>query len=237
MPLKGKSYIVTGSSRGIGAAIVEMLLEQGAKVLGLSRTNGEIDHNNYLHYKVDFNQTKELEGKLKAFIKTIDDIDGIICSAGVGRFGGIEQFSFAQMQSMMNVNFLSQACLVRLVLPKLKQRDRSDIVFIGSEAALEGSKNGTMYCASKFAVRGFTQALREECGKSGVRVSLINPGMVKTSFFDELNFEPGDNEDNYIEPQDIAECIKLILSARSGTSFDEINLSPLKKVIKFNHGD
>ncbi len=237
MPLKGKTFIVTGSSRGIGAAIVAMLLEQSANVFGLSRSTGAINHENYRHDNIDFNQTKELEGKLKAYIKTIDKIDGIICSAGVGRFGGIEQFSFAQMQSMMNVNFLSQACLVRLVLPKIKQHDRGDIIFIGSEAALEGGKNGAMYCASKFAVRGFTQALREECSKSGVRVSLINPGMVKTHFFDDLSFEPGGNEDNYIEPHDVAECIKLILSSRPGTSFDEINLSPLKKVIKFNHGD
>ena len=237
MPLKEKSYIVTGSSRGIGAATAEMLLAQGAKVLGFSRTTGAIDHENYQHYKIDFNQTKTLEGELKDTIKTFADIDGIICSAGIGRFGGLEQFSFLQMQSIMNVNFLSQACLVRLLLPKLKQRGRSDIVFIGSEAALEGSKNGTMYCASKFALRGFAQALREECCKSGVRVSLINPGMVKTRFFDGLHFEPGDNEDNYIEAQDISECIKLILSMRPGTLLDEINLSPLKKVIKFNHDD
>jgi len=119
-------------------------------------------------------------------------------------------------------------------LPRLKQRDRSDVLFIGSEAALAGGKNGAMYCASKFAIRGFSQALREECAKSGVRVSLVNPGMVKTPFFDQLSFQPGDDSDNYILPDDVADTSKLILSARQGTLFEEINMSPLKKVIKFN---
>ena len=232
--LRNKSYIVTGASRGIGKAIALMLLEQDTSVIGLSRTPGDIKNSKYKHVSIDFENAKSVEAVMKKIVKDITSLDGVICSAGVGRFGGIEQFSFKQMQSMMNVNFLSQACLVRLLLPNLKKLDRSDVVFIGSEAALEGTKNGAMYCASKFALRGFSQALRDECGKSGVKVSLINPGMVKTDFFNDLNFEPGASEDNYIEVTDIADAVELILSTRTGTVLDEINLSPLKKVIKFS---
>jgi len=233
MSLIDKTYIVTGASRGIGKTIAMELLEQGAKVVGLSRSSATIRHQNFKSFEIDLSQAKELEQKLKVFVKSVDDLDGVICSAGLGRFGAIEQFSFSQMQSLMNVNFLSQALLVRLALPKLKQNARGDVVFIGSEAALNGAKNGAMYCASKFAIRGFAQSLREECSKSGVRISLINPGMVRTDFFNELNFEHGDDDENYIEAQDIAEAVKLILATRAGTLFEEINLSPLKKVVKF----
>ena len=65
----------------------------------------------------------------------------------------------------------------------MKKIGKGDVIFIGSEAALNGSRKGTIYCASKFALRGFAQALRDECSKSSIRVTIINPGMVKTGFF------------------------------------------------------
>lgn len=230
----GKTYFLTGASSGIGAAIAEMLTGNGARVIAIGRHVELIkDSPRYLPKRVDLAQVNQLDEIFKRIIKKEPSIDGVICAAGIGRFATLEQFSFAQMQNMMNVNFTSQALLVRLLLPRLKQQSQSHVIFIGSEAALAGSKNGSMYCASKFALRGFSQSLREESAKSEVNVSLINPGMVKTPFFDHLDFEPGEAEENYIMPQDIADTVKLVLSSRHGTLFEEINLSPLKKVIKF----
>lgn len=236
MSLDNKTYIVAGCSGGIGKTVVDKLSQLNANVIGLSRSSSASAQQNYQSVFMDFDNIKELEKTIKTLEKSIEEVDGIICAAGVGRFGAVEQFSLTQMQSVMNVNFLGQVYLVRTFLPKLKRQKHGDIIFIGSEAGLSGGKNGALYCASKFAVRGFSQALREECGKSGVRVSLINPGMVKTGFFDGLDFAPGQAAENYIEPEDIAECVALILSTRSGTVLDEINLSPLKKVIDF-HGN
>jgi len=133
----------------------------------------------------------------------------------------------------MDLNFTSQAYCARAIVPILKQKKRGDLIFIGSEAALEGSRNGTIYCAGKFALRGFTQALREECSSSNIRVSLINPGMVRTAFFDRLHFEPGAQESQSIQPDEIAELIAFLLKLRPGTNLAEINLSPLHKVIHF----
>ena len=98
---------------------------------------------------------------------------------------------------------------------------------------MNGSRKGAIYCASKFAVRGFTQALREECGNSNVRVCLINPGMVKTAFFEHLAFEPGEHESNFILPEDVAAAVSYVVGTRAQIVIDEINLSPLNKVIKF----
>ena len=101
---------------------------------------------------------------------------------------------------------------------------------MGSEAALRGAQQGSLYCASKFALRGFAQALREECTSSTVRVSLVNPGAVRTPFFEALDFEPGTEAENAIEPGDVADAIVQILQMRPGTVVDEINLSPQKRV-------
>ena len=98
---------------------------------------------------------------------------------------------------------------------------------------MAGGKNGSIYSAAKFGLRGFSQSIRKECSSKNIHVSLINPGMVRTSFFKNKNFQPGDEETNAIEPDDIAQLVINILSMREGSVIDEINLSPLKKVIKF----
>jgi NADP-dependent 3-hydroxy acid dehydrogenase YdfG len=95
---------------------------------------------------------------------------------------------------------------------------------------LTGGKEGSVYCASKFGLRGFAQSLRLECAKSEIRVSLINPGAVRTAFFDDLHFEPGDRAENAIQPEDVAATVLSILAMRGGTVVDEINLSPRKRV-------
>ncbi len=232
--LKDSHYIVTGASSGIGLAITKMLLEEDARVAGVSRRVGNLSlGKNFRPFPMDFNLTSSLEAEMQVMLRTADDWQGVICAAGIGRFAYLEQLSFAQMQAMMKVNFLAHALLIKLALPYLKRHEFGRVIIIGSEAALEGTKNGTLYCASKFALRGFAQALRQECAKSGVQVSLINPGMVRTPFFDELDFSPGSAEENAIEANDVAQVVKLILGSRQGTNFDEVNLSPLKHVIDF----
>jgi short-subunit dehydrogenase len=108
------------------------------------------------------------------------------------------------------------------------------LIFTGSEAALTGTQKGSLYCAAKFALRGFAQALRQETARSGIRITLVNPGMVQSPFFDELDFRPGDDPNNFILPEDVAEVIVNALTTRDGTVIDEINLSPQKKVIAFD---
>ena len=159
----------------------------------------------------------------------------VVCAAGVGRFGSLEEFSYEQIRELIDINLTSQLYVVRAFLPLLKRRGRGDVVLIGSEAALAGGARGAVYSATKFALRGFCQSLRQESAAAGIRVTLINPGMVRTGFFDQLDFEPGEDPTHAIVPEDIAVAVKMVLSARPETVFDEINLSPLKKVVRRKH--
>ncbi len=230
-----RNVLVTGASSGIGRAIARNLLQQGHHVIGVSRDGGKfIRHmENFSPVQLDLSQLNDLPQKLRELEQAFPEIDAVVFCAGMGQFGSVEEFSYAQIEGLMTINFTSQAFLTRALLPALKRKERSDLIFIGSEAALKGSRKGAVYCASKFAVRGFTQALREECGKSNVRVCLINPGMVKTAFFEPLSFEPGDDDSNFIEPEDVAEAVSYVLNSRAQIVVDEINLSPLNKVVKF----
>jgi short-subunit dehydrogenase len=183
--------------------------------------------------EMDFSQLKTLASQAKQLEKNYPAIDGVIFAAGYGQFSSLEEFSATQIEKLITVNFTSVAVLTRCLLPKLKQQPLADLIFIGSEAGLKGSRKGSIYCASKFALRGFTQALREECAGSGVRVGLINPGMVKTEFFSALNFEPGDLRCQHLVANDVAAAVSYILNSDVNSVIDEINLSPLQKVVKF----
>lgn len=230
-----RKILITGASSGIGRAIAEQLLARGDSVLGLSRQPEKFgQHDNYLAEKCDFADLDTLPEQLKVLSKQHGDIDAIVCCAGRGMFGCLEEFSYPQIRELMDLNFTSQAYVLRAFLPKLKQRGSGRVVIMGSEAALQGAQKGSLYCASKFALRGLAQSLREECARSGVSISIVNPGMVKTEFFDQLNFGPGENEANFLVPEDVADAVLSILDARLPAVIDEINLSPLKKVVQFN---
>ena len=94
-------------------------------------------------------------------------VRALVNNAGIGRMGFLEQLSVRDIRLVVDTNFLSHAIVTRAFLPLLKRQGSGDIVFIGSESALSGGRQGSIYCASKFAIRGFAQSLREECGKSG----------------------------------------------------------------------
>jgi NADP-dependent 3-hydroxy acid dehydrogenase YdfG len=230
-----RTVLVTGASSGIGRAIAKKLLHQGHHVIGVSRNVQQFTHplENFSTVQLDLSNLNQLPAQLKIVAKDFPAIDAVICAAGFGQFGSLEEFSYSQIEALMTVNFTSQVFLTRALLPQLKRQKRADLIYIGSEAALKGSRKGAVYCASKFALRGFSQALREECSNSGVRVCLLNPGMVKTEFFDTLSFAPADHETNYLLPEDIAETVDYVLNSRAHIVIDEINLNPLNKVVAF----
>ncbi len=231
----GRNILLTGSSSGVGRAITEVLIEEGAVIIGLARDHEKfgLKHQNYLPYTVDLSNTKVLPSILKKILSENKKIDGFISNAGYGQFGSLENFSTEQIESFIRMNLVSHMISTRIILPHLKRSKTGNIVFLGSESALDGSKKGSIYCAAKFGLRGFAQAVRAEAAEKNVRVSIINPGMVRTPFFKELDFAPGDKDENAIEPKDIAKIVCDILKTRDGTVIDEINLSPLKKVINF----
>ncbi|MBN1379616.1 MAG: SDR family oxidoreductase [Gammaproteobacteria bacterium] len=229
------TLIITGSSSGIGKAATLRLLEAGYHIIGISRRAGQFTHADFQAIDMDLAKPDELPKKLEQITAQHSQIDGIIFCAGSGRFGSLEEFSYQQIRSVIDLNLSSQIYLTRAFLPILKKQNSGDLIYIGSEAALSGGKRGAVYSAAKFGLRGFTQALRQECASNNIRVTLINPGMVRTEFFNTLDFSPGADTSNAIEPQDIAEMILSVLKMRPGTVIDEINLSPQKNVIRFGN--
>ena len=233
--IKERKVLVTGSSDGIGRSITLSVLNSGAKVIGLARDHSKFnpETKNYIKYKTDFSNEEILLNTIAKIINEHKDLDCLVSNAGFGKFGTLETFSTKEINDFIFTNLTSHMILTNKILPHLKKIRKGNIIFIGSESALKGGKNGSLYSAAKFGLRGFSQSIREESCSKNIHVSLINPGMVRTSFFNNLDFMPGEDKSNAIEPDDIGKIIIDILSTRNGSVIEEINLSPLKKVIKF----
>ena len=233
--MKDKCVLVTGSSSGIGYEITLKLLDLGAKVIGIARNHdrSKLENKNYTTYKCDVSAHQKLEILLKQILKKHPQINCFISNAGYGDFGPLENFSTLQIKNFIATNLTSHMVITKLLLPHFKRIKIGDIIFIGSEAGLLGAKNGSLYCTAKFGLRGFSEALSKDVANKNIRVSIINPGMIRTNFFENLNFEPGNDEENAINIKDVSSTVVYILDLSRNTIVDEINLSPLKKAIKF----
>ena len=224
-------YIVTGGSSGIGAAVIDRLAAEGHGVVNVARRGADSQSSLVSSIHCDLSDLDSIPEGL-SFIKKMKALRGVVLCHGFGDFGALEQFSNARIQKLINTNLTSHIMIARLALPVMKTLGTGALVGIGSEAALQGGKHGAVYAATKFALRGLMQSLRLECSGSNVRVSIINPGMVDTPFFDQLNFLPGGDPCNAIAADEVAKAVVAVLKSSSDMVIDEINLSPLKTVVR-----
>jgi 3-hydroxy acid dehydrogenase / malonic semialdehyde reductase len=228
-----ESILVTGASSGIGLAVAETLIKSGYSVTGLCRRDlpeSIRQHCDVLN--IDLSDLKSVDRQLKEHLKT-RHYDGLVHCAGIGRFGSVEQFSADQINQAIQINLTAPILLARRLIPLMRGRKKGRFVFMGSESALVAGKKGALYSAAKFGLRGFCQALRQDCAGDGIQVSLVNPGMVRSPFFDDQRFAPGADEKNAILPQQVADIVQQILQANDNFVFDEVNLSPQIKTLEF----
>jgi 3-hydroxy acid dehydrogenase/malonic semialdehyde reductase len=226
--------LITGASSGIGLATARLLIVQGYRVIGISRRGqvAALDSDNFSAVTLDLDRLEQIESQITGLIRATP-IDCFIHAAGEGHFGSIEQFSLTQIENSIRVNLTSAMVICRSLVPAFRRQGKGRIIFIGSESALHAGKKGALYCAAKYGLRGFSLSLREDCSSDGIQVSLVNPGMVRSPFFDQLSFEPGPAPENAIAVDDVAEIIWQILQSSPDIVIDEINLSPRIKSINF----
>ncbi|RXK04201.1 short-chain dehydrogenase [Halarcobacter bivalviorum] len=205
--------IVTGYSSGIGQAIAKLLEENSYEVIRLSSR---------------LNDKKALEEEIKQELKKAD-IDLLINCAGIGVFKPHEEISLDKIQELIDVNLTAPIVLTNLCLRSLK-KTKGHIINISSIEATRHSKFSALYTATKAGLRNFSLALFEELRRSDVRVTNINPDLTKTNFFEEFNFEPSNNKNAHLNPDNIAKQVLEIVQF-DGVITD-ITLRPQRLEIK-----
>lgn len=220
--------IVTGSSSGIGKAIALMLLEEGYRVIGISRTKGEIEHPSFHTIACDLRSASTLEGVKTELLD--EDLTLLVNAAGFGRFEPHEELSPAIITDMIALNLTAPILLSNICLRRLKE-NQGTIINITSIEATRHSKFSALYTATKAGLRAFGHTLFEEVRSSGVGVVTINPDMTDTPFFDDLRFGVGEGDDTKLFASDISETIRNLLAMREGLSVTELTIRPQRFAI------
>jgi NAD(P)-dependent dehydrogenase (short-subunit alcohol dehydrogenase family) len=180
--LAGKVALVTGASRGIGAAVARALSAEGVRLAVASRSGDDLGLDGAVARPCDVRRPEDLEALAAEAVERFGGIDILVANAGVGAYGPFLDLPADQLEEMIDVNVKGTLYAVRAALPHLLESDAADIVTLASEAGRRGLPLEAVYCASKFAQVGFTRALDHELREQGVRCSNVCPGGVATDF-------------------------------------------------------
>ncbi len=210
MNLKDNTYIVTGGSSGLGKAMAVSLKNEGAKVVITGRDQSKLDtvasEIGVQGFHADVNNDADIEA-LYGWVKdNFGKLDGLINNAGIGDWAELDQMSREKMKNVFETNVFGATMMASHAARIFKDQKYGDIVNIASTASLKGYKMGSIYAASKFALRGLSQCWQAELRPYNVRVIQINPSEVPTAFAKVDRVEKP-LEDNKLTPKEIADTM------------------------------
>jgi 3-hydroxy acid dehydrogenase / malonic semialdehyde reductase len=229
--LDGKSAVVTGASSGIGAATAKALAREGARVVGGARRTDRIQPP-VIPLELDVTDPASCERFAATATAELGGIDILVNAAGLalGR-DPFDDSTEEDEQVVLETNVNGLIRMTRLLLPHL--RDGGYIVNLGSIAGRQAYEKGALYVTSKFAVRGFTYALREDLLGRPIHITTVDPGLVQTDF--SLVRFRGDEETarkvyegvEAMKPEDIAECVLFAVTRPPHVNVDELVVKAL----------
>lgn len=232
MNLKSKIAIVTGASSGIGAQFSKDLVNKGAKVYGLARRKEKLDElkdllgAHFIPVPIDITNYDKIKSWVAETFKNSHLPDILINNAGVGYFANVDKLTIDEWQTMMDVNVNAAFYLTHQITPLMKKNTEvCHIINIASIAGMIGSPRFSGYNASKFAMRGFSEALFKELRYDGIKVTCFSPGSIYTQFFiDDTNVKP---HSNMMMPKDISQTVMYILETPDNFLISDITMRPL----------
>ncbi len=183
-----RTWLVTGASKGLGAAIARTALSHGDRVALASRLISSTEPifaefpDSALPVTLDVVETQSISAAIRKVEEWAGPIDVLVNNAGQGIHGAIEETSDRNLRALFDINFFGAAATIREVLPSMRERGNGLIINIGSVAGFVANPGTGAYCATKFALEGLTEALRKEVAGMGVRVLMVVPGGMRTGF-------------------------------------------------------
>ena len=227
MNLQGKTAVITGASRGIGAAVARMLHERGVNLGLASRSGDDLEFEGAVARACDVRDAAALTSLCDEVAERFGGIDIVIPNAGVGAYGPFLGLSLEHLDEMIDVNLKGTLYAVRAALPHMLGRE-GDVITLASEAGRRGLPLEAVYCASKFGQVGFTSALDHELREQGIRCTNICPGGVATDFaLDEGRGRTPDALPGMMTAEDVAEVVVFALERPRHLRILETALRPM----------
>lgn len=228
MNLNNSKVLITGGSSGIGKETAKQFIAKGAKVVITGRDESKLMHVateiGAIPLLFDISNLKSIPQKAKEALFLLEGrVDVLINNAGIGIFPLLGDITEADLFAVYNTNVFGLALLTQELISTFKAQQSGNIINIGSTASVKGFASGSVYAASKFAVRGMTQSWQAELRKENIRVSLINPSEVTTAFADETRKERNE-ESNKLGAEEIAKIIISTVEMRDKGFIPEVTV-------------
>ena len=219
--------VITGASTGIGAATARLAADAGYRLVLAARSEDKLrgladdlgGGERALAQRCDVMRWDDQEALARAALDAFGRVDAVFANAGFGAKRGFLEETPEQWHSMVNTNVLGVAYTIRAFLPHLKERNEGHFLLTSSVAGRRALP-GSLYSATKWAVCGMGEALRQELFETGIKVTLIEPGMVDTPFFD-------NPVEGALEDEDIARVVIFALSQPPHVDVNEVLVRPV----------
>ncbi|WP_372589318.1 SDR family oxidoreductase [Fervidobacterium pennivorans subsp. shakshaketiis] len=226
-----KTVVVTGDSGGLGSAIVDKLLEDGYKVVGLSRrtTDEMIEkmkkaEGRYVHVNFDLSKTEEIKKLYSEVLKNQGPIYGLVNNAAYAYDDIVTNANLEELEKMFRINVFSPIILTKYIIRDMLLNDtKGSIVHISSVSAHTGYKGLSMYAATKGALEAFSRTVAREWGTKGIRSNCVAPGFMETPMSSTLSEDEKDriyrrtSLKRPVEIKDVAEVVSFLLSEKSSS--------------------
>jgi NAD(P)-dependent dehydrogenase (short-subunit alcohol dehydrogenase family) len=218
-----KVWLITGAGRGMGIDIAQAALGAGHRVVATARDAANVtaavgEHPDLLAATLDITDARSIESAVNAALDRFGRIDVLVNNAGNFQAGYFEEITPEQFRAQMETNFFGPLNVTRAVLPVMRRQRSGHIVTITSTAGIVSGGFGSAYGASKFALEGWTESLREEVERFGIRVTAVEPGFFRTELLVEgsSTLWPDLSIDDYAETASTIEAWRSMNGQQSG---------------------
>ncbi len=232
---KDKTAVVTGSTKGIGRAIAEALLEAGAKVVISARNESEVagagkeldraHPKRVLARRCDVRREDEVRALFSETDRAFGGADILVNNAGVGLFKNLEEMSLQEWSTVLETNLTGVFLCTREAIPRMRKRGGGYVFNISSLAGKNAFPSATAYNASKFGLNGMSEALMQEVRYDGIKVTHLMPGSVATHF---SGRNPGPEDAWKVQPEDIGRIVVDLLDMDPRTLASAVEIRPSK---------